>query len=156
MFLIFFLLWMIFNGRITAEIILFGIGVSTLCYGVACALFGLSIQKDLAFAKKLPGILKLLGILLAEIVKANWAVIRMVYARKNPEPEYISFEAPLETQEARTALANCITLTPGTITGVLEGGKYTVHCLDKSMAEGLDKSPFVRQLQKIEEKEQAK
>ena len=48
-------------------------------------------------------------------------------------------------------LANSITLTPGTITVSLEGDTYCVHCLDKSMAEGIESSIFVQKLHRIEE-----
>ena len=48
-------------------------------------------------------------------------------------------------------LANAITLTPGTITVTLEGSEYTVHCLDESMAEGIQDSEFVKYILKFEE-----
>jgi multicomponent Na+:H+ antiporter subunit E len=48
-------------------------------------------------------------------------------------------------------LANSITLTPGTITVSLTDDHLLVHCLDKSLAEGMDDSVFVRLLQKMEE-----
>lgn len=151
MFLICLLLWILFNGRITVEILLFGLAVSAAVYAVSCALFGFSFQKDLALLKKLPGMVKLFGILLAEIAKANLAVTKIIYSRNTPKPRFVAFNAPLAGTAARVALADCITLTPGTITGLLEDGRYTVHCLDESMADGLDDSTFVRQLQKIEQ-----
>lgn len=152
MFLIFFLLWILFNGRITWEIVLFGLAVSAVCYAVSCALLGFSFQKDLAFIKKLPCLFGLIGVLLVEIVKTNLTVIKMIYSKKKPKPVYTVFEAPLETDSARILLANCITLTPGTITGKTEDGKYTVHCLDGGMADKPDSSPFVKQLKKLEKK----
>ena len=48
-------------------------------------------------------------------------------------------------------LANAITLTPGTITVTLEGSEYTVHCLDESMAEGLQEGGFAAYIRKFEE-----
>ena len=47
-------------------------------------------------------------------------------------------------------LANAITLTPGTITVSLEDNRYTVHCLDESMAEGMNESVFVDYIEKLE------
>jgi multicomponent Na+:H+ antiporter subunit E len=43
-------------------------------------------------------------------------------------------------------------MTPGTITGSLKGDDYLVHCLDKSMAVGLESSVFVDAIQEWEEK----
>ena len=154
MFIICLLLWILFNGKITLEIVVFGMAVSAVCHALSCALLGFSYEKDKAFVKKLPGIFKLLGTLICEVVKANIAVIRMVYSKKQPRPEFTSFDAPLETTGARVALADCITLTPGTITGQLNGGHYTVHCLDESMAGGMDDSCFVHRLKELEKEEE--
>ena len=150
MFVICLCLWILFNGRFTVEILLFGIVISAAVYAMACALLGFSIEQDKKFGRKLPGIAKLLAILVAEIVKANLDVIRRVYSGKAPESCYAEFTAPLKSTGARVALADCITLTPGTITGELEDGKYVIHCLDRSLAEGLDSSSFVRQLETLE------
>lgn len=150
MFLIYLLLWFLFNSRITLEIFLFGLPISAACYGLTCVLFGFSIRKDLMMLRKLPGIFKLLWTLVIEIWKANIAVIRAVYSGKPTKASFVTFEVPLRTTGARVALADCITLTPGTITGQLDGNRYTVHCLDGSMALGIEDSVFVRQLSALE------
>ena len=61
------------------------------------------------------------------------------------------FKTDLHSTFARVLLANSITLTPGTITVALTGNEYTVHCLDKELAEGISSSVFVKLLEKIEE-----
>lgn len=150
MFVICLLLWILFNGKFTIEILLFGLVISAFVYAMACALLGFSVEQDKKFVKKLPGILKLLWTLTVEIVKANIDVIKRVYSKEVPESCYTEFTAPLRSTGARVTLADCITLTPGTITGELEDGKFVVHCLDKSLADGLDSSVFVKQLEKLE------
>ncbi len=60
------------------------------------------------------------------------------------------FNIPFKTDTARFLLANSITLTPGTITVAVEGDKFIVHCLDKTLAEGIESSVFVKLLKKIE------
>lgn len=151
MFLAFFLLWIVLNGRFTGEIAVFGALTASLCYVFFCKLCGTGLDLDLRLIKKFPGFMRLLGVLLIEIVKANWRVIRWIYHPKHElESVIVQFTADLHTEAARVALAHCITLTPGTITGRLEGNVYTVHCLDKSMAEGLDQSVFVRILKELE------
>lgn len=150
LFVVLFALWLLFNGRVTWEIVLFGLGVSALCYGAACALFGFSIRRDLYYAKKALGMLKLLALLIWEIIKANVATIRVIYGKKQPEPMFVSFDAPVHTDAAAAALADCITLTPGTITADIADGKFTVHCLDRSYADGIDGGVLVDALQALE------
>ena len=65
----------------------------------------------------------------------------------------VRFRTTLRTRVARVLLANSITLTPGTITVTLEGDELTVHCLDKTLAEGLSDGIFVRELEKLERME---
>ena len=90
--------------------------------------------------------------LLKEIVAANLAVTRMILTRKERmEPVLVHVHAKLKTETARVILANSITLTPGTITVSLTDDNLLVHCLDKSLAEGMENSVFVRLLQKLEE-----
>ena len=62
----------------------------------------------------------------------------------------VRFKTDLKTTPARIMLANCITLTPGTITVSLEENEYVVHCLDKSLAEGINSSIFVTLLKELE------
>lgn len=150
MFLLFLILWIIFNARITVEILLFGIPISALCCGVTYYLFGFGWKDELRLWKKFPGILKLLAVLLAEIFKANMAVVRLIWSRREPKPEFVSFRVPLKSKLSRTVLADCITLTPGTITGSEENGEYTVHCLDTSLSDGLSESVFVQNLKALE------
>ena len=63
----------------------------------------------------------------------------------------VTFESRLKTRTARVFLANAITLTPGTITVKVKGNMLTVHCYDKSLAEGLDDTIFEKKLLKLEE-----
>ena len=158
MFLICLLLWILFNGRITVEILLFGIVISAAVYALSCALFGFSWKKDLAFFKMIPGILGLFRVLIWEIIKSNLAVAKMIWSSGKISPSYETFVTPLRTTAARIALTDCITLTPGTITALLDGDHYTIHCMSESMAAGLDQehNTFVRQLLKIERSGEAR
>ena len=157
MFLLCLLLWILFNGRITLEILLFGLAVSAAVYAVSCALLGYSVQKDLALAKKLPDVILLFFVLLREIIKSNLGVVKAVYSRQQPVPHYAEFDSTLKKNGTRVALADCITLTPGTITGTLDGNHYVIHCLNQEMLDGLEpeKRVFTGQLKKFEENEGA-
>jgi len=154
MFLVFLALWIIFNGKFTLEIFLFGLGIAALAYAFICKFMDFSVQMEITFWKRAYLIARYVGILVVEIVKANLATMRLLFSEKNKiEPVLVHFKTPLKTRAAKVFLANSITLTPGTITVSLEEDEFQVHCLDKSLAEGLSDSVFVRELLKIEEVE---
>ena len=151
MYIIFFLMWVIFNGGITLEIALFGLVIAAIMYGFICRFMDYSWKKDIWMGKCFFLILLYGLALLKEIFKANVQTTRIILGRKKTNrPVLVSFSSGLKTKTARVVLANSITLTPGTITVSLEGDEYVVHCLDRSMAQGLDDSVFVRLLQKME------
>ena len=90
-------------------------------------------------------------ILVKEIIKANGEVIRLANSVKYElEPVVVTFKVDLNSYLLRVLLANSITLTPGTITISLKGNEYVVHCLDKSLATGMDKSIFVKLLKEMD------
>ena len=151
---LFFIVWIIFNGRITLEITLFGIVIAGLMFGFVCKFMDYSIAKERKLYKKLPLFGKYVVLLISEILKANLAVCRLILTRKEvPEPVMVKVHTNLKTETARVILANSITLTPGTITVSLTGQELLVHCLDKSLAEGMEDSEFVRLLEKLEGEE---
>lgn len=151
MYLFYFLVWVIFNGQLTAEIAVFGIVVAAVVYAFTCKFMGWSPAKDKVLLKKGFLILKFGWLLITEIVKANMAMIRMTVSRDvEPEPVLVHFRTRLKTRTAKVLLANSITLTPGTITVALEEDELTVHCLDRSFAEGIGDSSFERALLELE------
>lgn len=150
---LFFLAWIIFNGRLTVEIVLFGIAISGAVFFFMCKFMDYSFRKELNFYKKMPIFLQYCFVLLKEIVLANLTVCRMVLTRKEVvEPVLVHVSTSLKTDLAKTLLANAITLTPGTITVSVTGQKLLVHCLDKSLSQGMEDSEIVRILEKLEEK----
>lgn len=152
MYLLFFLFWVIFNGQLTLEIAIFGIVIAAVMYWFICKFMDFSFQKDLFIFRKMFLILKYIFVLIAEIIKANFATIHMILSSKDvAEPAIVKFRTTLHSKFARVLLANSITLTPGTITVTLQEDEYTVHCLDKSFAEGIDDSVFVHMLERLEE-----
>lgn len=150
MLLLFFLVWLVFNGRITTEIVIFGLVIAACVFAFVCKFMDYSVQKEKNFYLKLVAFAAYLGLLIKEIVLANIVVIRMILSGKEVvEPVIVKFSTSLKSETARVILANSITLTPGTITVSLEDGEYTVHCLDKSLAEGMADSMFVKMLEKM-------
>ena len=151
MYLLFFIIWIIFNGRFTWEIAAFGVVLAGVMYGFNCKFMNYRPSMDVLVCRKLFGFLHYLFVLVKEIVKANVTVIGMIFSsRYELEPAVVRFRTNLQSKFARVVLANSITLTPGTITISMVDGEYIVHCLDKSLADGLERCEFVELLEKLE------
>lgn len=149
---LFFLVWIVFNGRLTLEIALFGAAVAGALFAFICKFMDYSLQKELCVYKKMPAFTQYLYYLIKEIITANIVVSRMILTRREQmEPVIVHVHTDLKTEAARVILANSITLTPGTITVSMTDNDLLVHCLDKSLSEGMDDSVFVRLLKKMEE-----
>ncbi len=150
--IIFFIFWIILNGNITLEIVLFGIVISCAVYCFCQKFLRYNIKKEIKLYRRVFRYISYVGLVVWEIAKANMDVLKVIYDFKHrPDSILINFETDLKTEAARTALANSITLTPGTITVFQEDEKYTVHCLDKSFANGMEESSFVHHLRKTEQ-----
>ena len=154
MFLLFFLVWIIFNGKVTAEIVWIGLAVSVFVFWFMCKFMGYSLRKEKNFYKKFISFGGYVYILIKEIISANMTLFHMITTEKERiEPVLVSFHTDLKTETARVILANSITLTPGTITVSIEEDKLVVHCLDKSLADGLKGSVFEQKLKAMEGEE---
>jgi len=150
MYVVLFVLWVVFNGKLNWEIAIFGVILSGAVYAFCCAFLGYSPRKDLAAAKKLGKAIGYVGLLICEIIKSNLMLIRTVYSPKAKEikPQLVTFRTPLRGA-AKSVLADCITVTPGTISVHSEGDTLTVHCLDRSFAEGIEDMEFQKRLLEI-------
>jgi len=157
MFAFFFLIWVVFNGAFTLEIALFGLAISALVYWFTRKHLDVE-QKSAGIKIKVWGLaIKYIFVLIWEIIKANVAVIGMIGSSKyDIQPAVVKFTSDIKSERLRVILANSITLTPGTITASLDGNEFIVHCLDKSLADQIDKSVFVKQLELIESVKEGK
>ena len=153
MFVVFFMMWVIFNGQWTTEIALLGLFLCAALYLFAWKFMGYGPAQDLHALQRLPRALAYLWTLLVEIFKAYIHVMRLILSPQyEVEPELIEFRTKLQTDPARAVLADSITLTPGTITVLVEGDRFIVHALDKTLGDGVDDSDFERRLLKMEGK----
>lgn len=93
MFLIFFALWLIFNAKFTLEICIFGIVLSALMYLFIWKVFGYKPKYDWLMVKlSLRGI-KYFVILIWEIIKANIAVLKLIFTPKvEVKPKLVYFK----------------------------------------------------------------
>lgn len=147
-----FILWVIFNGRVTADVLISGVFLSAALFLFLCRFAGNSIAKEKILYREIPYIIRYFLLLVVNIIRSTFSVLYFVTRRQpGPDSVIIRFRAPLKTRIARVLLANSITLTPGTITASLEDGVFAVHCLDSSMGEGIENSRFIKLLERMEE-----
>lgn len=155
MYLILMAVWLILNGRVTLEICIFGVVISTALFVFLCRFLDYSLRRELLLYRLVPFGIRYFFALVEEIVKANVCVLRIITSLElQPEPALVYFDAHFRTGLAKVLLANSITLTPGTITVSVEGDHYCVHCLDRELADGIEDSVFVKLLQEMEEMEE--
>ena len=153
MFICFFALWVVLNGKWTTEIGVFGLVFASLAYGFTWKYMGYSPKVDFALFMRIPSAVRYGVNLIVEIIKANLAVTKLILKPDYmPEPQLVQFDVDLKKNRHLVALANSITLTPGTITVDLHDNHFTVHALDASFVDGLDDGGFVQQLMEMEKK----
>ena len=152
MYLLLFFFLIILNGRLTVEIVVLGLMFAAIVYAFVWKFMGLTWEREKSFWKHFLWGVQYIAILLKEIAVANLVVLKIVLSpKKKVHPVIVSFDAPLKNHILQAILADSITLTPGTITVRLYEEKFEVHCLDESMAEGINDSIFVKMLRKWEE-----
>lgn len=135
-----FLTWLVLSGQFDA----FHLGL-----GAVCSLLVAVVSADI-FPRILPTGNVLLMILRSlvfvpwltvQILKANFWMLYLVFhprMSKVVNPRIVRFHSRLQSVVGRTVLANCITLTPGTVTiSVDERGYMQVHTIDDRSAQDL-------------------
>lgn len=151
MFFVYFALWVILNGKWTTEIAAFGVVFAAIAYFFSCRFMGFSLKTDLRMIRRSCRALRYGWMLLGEILNANLTVMRMILNLDfEPKPQLVKFKSGLQKERHRVVLANSITLTPGTITCLLEGDDFLVHALDESLVDGLDDGVMITRLKEME------
>lgn len=135
-FMILLIFWYILSGYFD----LFHIGAGIICCGIVTLISG-----DLIFRSNRSLIqsgrifirfLFFLPWLMVEILYANLDVAYRILHPKMPiDPEILIVDTGFTNDILRTAFANAMTLTPGTITVDVSGGTFTVHALVRSASE---------------------
>ena len=149
MWILLFVLWLILNGRITVEILLFGAAIASVMTFFTHRVLKKDFSGERAVFRNIPLLLLYLLVLVAEILKAAAAVIKMVFRAQDPDPMVMEFHSGMHTHLQNVLLANSITLTPGTITVFQEDDHLVVHCLRREFADGIEDSIFIRLLEKM-------
>lgn len=149
MWLFLFALWIVLNGRITIELVIFGVVIASAVTFFANRVIGYTASIDRRIMRNLPVFLLYILNLIREIIISAFKMCGMVYSAEDPDPVIIEFHSGFNSQLQNVLLANSITLTPGTITLFQEGDHFVVHCLRREFGDGIEESSFVRLLRKI-------
>lgn len=153
-FLLFFGLWLLFNGRVAFDVVLFGIVLGAAVSFFACRICGWALAGSRHVFRLLPRLLAYAARLFWEIIKASLAVLRVILTPKSRQgtPVLFRFDCHLNRKTFQTALANSITITPGTYTVAVDGRYLTVHALDEHFARVEPGSGLNRHLISIEKR----
>jgi multicomponent Na+:H+ antiporter subunit E len=146
--------WLLFTGTVAPFALLLGLFFSTV---IALLTYNLFIEEQEAARRALiPRIYLLIGYLVLIMVKVYIASFRIAWKVVSGDitPRIVHFRSRLRSDLARVALANSITLTPGTLTLDLEQDHLVVHWLDaptthSGHAARLIARPFERWLKRI-------
>lgn len=129
-------LWVLLSGHF--EPLLLGFGVLSCAVVVA-----ISLRMDVVDREGHPihlgrGALTYIPWLLVEIAKSNIDVARCILDPRLPiSPRRIRVKVSQTSELGQVVYANSITLTPGTVSVVVEGGHIDVHALTAAGAESL-------------------
>ena len=133
-FLLLLLFWVPFSGHFDAFHLTLGV--------LSCALVALLSHKLLFDRFSEGGKLKKTGRFIAympwlmwQIVLSNLHVAYLVFRPGKIAPQVVELDTNLRSDMSKVTLANSITLTPGTVTMEITGGKFYVHALDGKTAD---------------------
>ena len=89
--------------------------------------------------------------LVVEIVKAAWDVSKIIINPKLPiSPTLVRVKMSQKSHVGQVTYANSITLTPGTISVVVEGDEILVHALTREGADGVAGGDMDRRVARFE------
>jgi multicomponent Na+:H+ antiporter subunit E len=88
--------------------------------------------------------------LLWEITVANYDVMLRVLGFRDVDPCVVRFRPDLTSDFGRVALANSITLTPGTVTIRIREGEFIVHAISPAAADGVLGGRMERRVRSVE------
>ena len=147
--LVLFGVWLLWSGHTEPLLISLG-AVSTVSVVAVCRRMGLIDEEAVPLGLPLRAPL-FLPWLLWQVVKSNVDVARRILDPRLPiRPELIRVKAGQRDDLGRTIHANCITLTPGTVSVGVEGGEIIVHALTREAARGLQTGEMDRRVTRFE------
>ena len=126
------LIWVIANGTLASQTLITGVVVSAVI-ALAFASFARVYSVIRWSPKVVFYYLMYLSVFLIELVKANLNVMWLVFSpRIDIKPGIVEIKTELKSPIGRLALANSITLTPGTLVVDIKGDSLFIHWINIS------------------------
>jgi multicomponent Na+:H+ antiporter subunit E len=124
------LIWVIANGTLAFDTLLTGV-VVTAAIAFAFAAFSRVYSVIRWSPKVIANYLMYLAVFLIELTRANLSVMRLVFSpRIVIKPGIVEIKTRLQSPIGRLALANSITLTPGTLVVDIKGDSLFIHWIN--------------------------
>ncbi len=125
-----FVIWLIANGTLATQTLVAGAVISA-----AIAFVFASFSKAYSVISWSPKVVfyyfMYLAVFVVELIKANLNVMRLVFSPHiNIKPGIVEIKTQLKSPLGRLALANSITLTPGTLVVDIKDDSLFVHWID--------------------------
>jgi multicomponent K+:H+ antiporter subunit E len=120
-------MWLVLNGSVAPGQLVLGAAIATLaCLAVR------RLDPPKAHLRRIGTIAGLAGVFIADVVKSNIAVLRLVLSRRRPRSEFITIPLEFSEPNALAVLACIITATPGSAWVHYDStrNEVTVHVLD--------------------------
>ena len=129
------LIWLIANGTLAPETIITGAVISA-AIALAFAAFARVYSVIRWSPRVILNYLMYLSVFLIELVKANLYVMRLVFSpRIDIHPGIVEIKTSLQSPIGRLALANSITLTPGTLVVDIRGDSLFIHWINVTVTD---------------------
>ena len=150
-FVLLFLFWIILASRLDFQTIFTGVIISSALVFFNRHLIAGAGKILKMSIKKFFYLFVFLYVLLVDIFKANFDIAILVLSPKLPiSPSVTTLKTPIKNDFLKSLLSNAITLTPGTVTLLLEGDTITVHCLTDKAKSGLENWKVHRVISSLE------
>jgi multicomponent Na+:H+ antiporter subunit E len=147
-------LWLSISGVYKPQIIALGVASIVLVVWLARRMDVVGVEHNpVLYSWRLP---LYWAWLIGEIVKANLTVIGLVIRPARIKPSIVTVPVPHRTAVAKVTYANSCTLTPGTVTLVLERDELTAHVLDAGSADELKAGHMAARISWLEHLHQGK
>ncbi len=127
-----FIIWVIANGTLAYNTLIAGVVISAVI-ALAFASFARVYSVIRWSPKIIYYYLMYLGVFIIELVKANLNVMSLVFSPQiDIKPGIVEIKTKLTSPIGRLALANSITLTPGTLVVDIKGDSLFIHWINIS------------------------
>jgi len=144
------LFWIALTGSLAPVEVAVG-AVTAVAVGLAMwRLFGKESKPLLLTLRDVMRLASYVPYLLKEIIVANIDVAEKVLDPRLPiSPLIIPCHYPLSRDVSVAALANSITLTPGTLTVDVDGDTFYIHCLAQEFADSMPDGELYRHVKRV-------